>query len=117
MPYRCYSFLCGSTLFLTFLSLHLDSSCGTNGVKKSSDGAPVTQSLFLNNTEHSATLAKSLVRSGCSSVCYSQGLGIKKKNTASQFRTDFVKLSESGVNFRYFTEELKSSCFFFVVFF
>ncbi|XP_044076616.1 ran-binding protein 3b isoform X10 [Siniperca chuatsi] len=36
-----------------------DSSCGTNGVKKSSDGASVTQSLFLNNTEHSATLAKS----------------------------------------------------------
>uniref|UniRef100_A0A665TUH5 Ran-binding protein 3 n=1 Tax=Echeneis naucrates TaxID=173247 RepID=A0A665TUH5_ECHNA len=37
-----------------------NSSCGTNGVKKSSDGPPVTQSLFLNNTEHSATLAKSL---------------------------------------------------------
>ncbi|XP_070701708.1 ran-binding protein 3b isoform X3 [Pempheris klunzingeri] len=37
-----------------------DSSCGTNGVKKSSDGASVTQSLFLNNTEHSATMAKSL---------------------------------------------------------
>ncbi|XP_070774832.1 ran-binding protein 3b isoform X4 [Enoplosus armatus] len=36
-----------------------DSSCGTNGVKKSSDGAPVTQSLFLNNTEHSATPTKS----------------------------------------------------------
>ncbi|XP_071388842.1 ran-binding protein 3b isoform X2 [Centroberyx affinis] len=36
-----------------------NSSCGTNGVKKSSDGAPVTQSLFLNNTEHSAGLAKS----------------------------------------------------------
>ncbi|XP_053293516.1 ran-binding protein 3b isoform X6 [Pleuronectes platessa] len=29
-----------------------DSSCGTNGVKKSSDGPP---SLFLNNTEHSAS--------------------------------------------------------------
>ncbi|XP_030258753.1 ran-binding protein 3b isoform X5 [Sparus aurata] len=37
-----------------------DSSCGTNGVKKSSDGAPGAQSLFLNNTEHSASLAKSL---------------------------------------------------------
>ncbi|XP_030015323.1 ran-binding protein 3b isoform X2 [Sphaeramia orbicularis] len=36
-----------------------DSSCGTNGVKKSSDGTSVTQSLFLNNTEHSATLGKS----------------------------------------------------------
>uniref|UniRef100_A0A672HHE9 Ran-binding protein 3 n=1 Tax=Salarias fasciatus TaxID=181472 RepID=A0A672HHE9_SALFA len=35
-----------------------NSSCGTNGVKKSSDGAPSTQSLFLNNTEHSAKSQK-----------------------------------------------------------
>ncbi|TMS09471.1 Ran-binding protein 3 [Larimichthys crocea] len=41
-----------------------NSSCGTNGVKKSSDGTPGAQSLFLNNTEHSATMGKSLVRSG-----------------------------------------------------
>ncbi|XP_034008900.1 ran-binding protein 3b isoform X4 [Trematomus bernacchii] len=32
-----------------------DSSCGTNGVKKSPDGAPGSQSLFQNNTEHSLT--------------------------------------------------------------
>ncbi|KAJ4936315.1 hypothetical protein JOQ06_000914 [Pogonophryne albipinna] len=32
-----------------------DSSCGTNGVKKSQDGAPGSQSLFLNNTEHTLT--------------------------------------------------------------
>ncbi|KAM9322494.1 ran-binding protein 3b isoform 1-T1 [Pholidichthys leucotaenia] len=38
-----------------------NSSCGTNGVKKSSDGGLVTQSLFLNNTEHPATLAKALL--------------------------------------------------------
>ncbi|KAG7466753.1 ran-binding protein 3 isoform X1 [Solea senegalensis] len=37
-----------------------DSSCGTNGVKKSSDGPLMATSLFLNNTEHSATLVKSL---------------------------------------------------------
>ncbi|KAE8290646.1 Ran-binding protein 3 [Larimichthys crocea] len=37
-----------------------NSSCGTNGVKKSSDGTPGAQSLFLNNTEHSATMGKSL---------------------------------------------------------
>ncbi|XP_056148940.1 ran-binding protein 3b isoform X2 [Lampris incognitus] len=36
-----------------------NSSCGTNGVKKSSDGATLTQSIFLNNTEHSAGQAKS----------------------------------------------------------
>lgn len=29
-----------------------NSSCGTNGVKKSTDGGSGTQSLFLNNTEH-----------------------------------------------------------------
>ncbi|XP_037314774.2 ran-binding protein 3b isoform X3 [Pungitius pungitius] len=32
-----------------------DSICGTNGVKKSPDGEAVTPSLFLNNTEHSAS--------------------------------------------------------------
>lgn len=50
-------------LFLSSLSLHLDSTCGTNGVKKPSDENAVTQSLFLNNTEHSPNLAKSQVRS------------------------------------------------------
>ncbi|XP_065810393.1 ran-binding protein 3b isoform X5 [Labrus bergylta] len=37
----------------------INSSCGTNGVKKSSDGALATPSIFLNNTEHSADPAKS----------------------------------------------------------
>lgn len=45
-------------------SLPLDSTCGTNGVKKSSDETTGAQSLFLNNTEHSTALAKSLVRGG-----------------------------------------------------
>ncbi|XP_034411007.1 ran-binding protein 3b isoform X4 [Cyclopterus lumpus] len=36
-----------------------DSSCGTNGVKKSLDEGTLPQSLFLNNTEHSASLARS----------------------------------------------------------
>ncbi|XP_075953753.1 ran-binding protein 3b isoform X7 [Anarhichas minor] len=36
-----------------------DSICGTNGVKKSSDGDAVIPSLFLNNTEHSASLSRS----------------------------------------------------------
>ncbi|KAG7466754.1 ran-binding protein 3 isoform X1 [Solea senegalensis] len=40
--------------------LESNSSCGTNGVKKSSDGPLMATSLFLNNTEHSATLVKSL---------------------------------------------------------
>uniref|UniRef100_A0A8C3APY7 Ran-binding protein 3 n=1 Tax=Cyclopterus lumpus TaxID=8103 RepID=A0A8C3APY7_CYCLU len=36
-----------------------NSSCGTNGVKKSLDEGTLPQSLFLNNTEHSASLARS----------------------------------------------------------
>ncbi|XP_075878020.1 ran-binding protein 3b isoform X2 [Nelusetta ayraudi] len=40
--------------------LESNSTCGTNGVKKSSsDETPGAQSLFLNNTEHSTPLAKS----------------------------------------------------------
>ncbi|XP_053740387.1 ran-binding protein 3b isoform X1 [Synchiropus splendidus] len=38
--------------------LESNSSCGTNGVKKSSDGDQGTQSLFLNNTEHSSKSQK-----------------------------------------------------------
>ncbi|XP_075953748.1 ran-binding protein 3b isoform X2 [Anarhichas minor] len=40
---------------------HIESNsiCGTNGVKKSSDGDAVIPSLFLNNTEHSASLSRS----------------------------------------------------------
>ncbi|XP_019712433.1 ran-binding protein 3b [Hippocampus comes] len=37
-----------------------NSTCGTNGVKKSSDGPSAPQSLFLNNTEHSAAPNTSL---------------------------------------------------------
>ncbi|XP_011614533.1 ran-binding protein 3b isoform X1 [Takifugu rubripes] len=44
------------------LKLHLEtnSSCGTNGVKKSSDETAGSQSLFMNNTEHSTFSANSL---------------------------------------------------------
>uniref|UniRef100_A0A671YWS2 Ran-binding protein 3 n=1 Tax=Sparus aurata TaxID=8175 RepID=A0A671YWS2_SPAAU len=70
-------------------SSECNSSCGTNGVKKSSDGAPGAQSLFLNNTEHSASLAKSLVRSGLISAYYNQGLGIKKTMPVSSVQALF----------------------------
>lgn len=49
-------------LFLCSLSVYLDSTCGTNGVKKSSDETAGSQSLFMNNTEHSTFSANSLVR-------------------------------------------------------
>uniref|UniRef100_A0A8C4ZEW1 Ran-binding protein 3 n=1 Tax=Gadus morhua TaxID=8049 RepID=A0A8C4ZEW1_GADMO len=44
--------------------METNSSCGTNGVKKSSDEAAETPSLFINNTEHAASPAKSPVRYG-----------------------------------------------------
>ncbi|XP_008432641.1 ran-binding protein 3b isoform X1 [Poecilia reticulata] len=40
--------------------LESNSTCGTNGVKKSPEGSLVSQSFFLNNKEHSTTPAKSL---------------------------------------------------------
>lgn len=49
-------------LFSCCLSIHLDSTCGTNGVKKSSDETAGSQSLFMNNTERSTFSANSLVR-------------------------------------------------------
>lgn len=49
-------------LFSCSLSVHLDSTCGTNGVKKSSVETAGSQSLFMNNTEHSTFSVNSLVR-------------------------------------------------------
>lgn len=49
-------------LNLNVSAVHLDSTCGTNGVKKSSDETAGSQSLFMNNTEHSTFSANSLVR-------------------------------------------------------
>lgn len=60
-PVLCYAILYFSPSSAVDF-IHLDSTCGTNGVKKSSDETPGAQSLFLNNTEHSTPLAKSLVR-------------------------------------------------------
>ncbi|XP_019967312.1 ran-binding protein 3b isoform X4 [Paralichthys olivaceus] len=58
-----------------------DSSCGTNGVKKSSDGALVTQSLFLNNTEHSATKSLKHENEEDGASGNSDGGGREKKET------------------------------------
>lgn len=69
--------------FFRFLVHVSDSSCGTNGVKKSSDGPAGAQSLFLNNTEHSATPAKSQVRGQISSCFLIKGLVLRDK--ADQF--------------------------------
>ncbi|XP_054914256.1 ran-binding protein 3b isoform X3 [Poeciliopsis prolifica] len=41
--------------------LESNSTCGTNGVKKSPEGSLVSQSFFLNNKEHSTTPTKSLL--------------------------------------------------------
>lgn len=54
--------MCNLMLNLNVSAVHLDSTCGTNGVKKSSDETAGSQSLFMNNTEHSTFSANSLVR-------------------------------------------------------
>ncbi|XP_060940687.1 ran-binding protein 3b isoform X6 [Limanda limanda] len=61
-----------------------DSSCGTNGVKKSSDGNP---SLFLNNTEHSAnkSLKHENEEDGASGNSDGGGREMKETDEANSF--------------------------------
>ncbi|XP_034065455.1 ran-binding protein 3b isoform X8 [Gymnodraco acuticeps] len=60
-----------------------DSSCGTNGVKKSPDGAPGSQSLFLNNTEH--TLTKSQLEENSTEGKSKDGLPLDAKEGTNYF--------------------------------
>uniref|UniRef100_A0A8C5GJ10 Ran-binding protein 3 n=1 Tax=Gouania willdenowi TaxID=441366 RepID=A0A8C5GJ10_GOUWI len=66
-----------------------NSSCGTNGVKKSSDEELVTPSLFLNNTEHSATVTKSLVSNHLSdylALCAFQVCNLEENSTEDNLK-------------------------------
>ncbi|KAJ4936319.1 hypothetical protein JOQ06_000914 [Pogonophryne albipinna] len=60
-----------------------NSSCGTNGVKKSQDGAPGSQSLFLNNTEH--TLTKSQLEENSTEGKSKDGLPLDAKEGTNYF--------------------------------
>ncbi|XP_033960495.1 ran-binding protein 3b isoform X5 [Gymnodraco acuticeps] len=60
-----------------------NSSCGTNGVKKSPDGAPGSQSLFLNNTEH--TLTKSQLEENSTEGKSKDGLPLDAKEGTNYF--------------------------------
>ncbi|XP_032387518.1 ran-binding protein 3b isoform X8 [Etheostoma spectabile] len=77
-----------------------DSSCGTNGVKKSSDGASVTQSFFLNNTEHSATLAKSQLEENSTEGKSKDGVPLDSQSEATNYFLQYISTpsSENAAN-------------------
>ncbi|XP_044076617.1 ran-binding protein 3b isoform X11 [Siniperca chuatsi] len=72
-----------------------DSSCGTNGVKKSSDGASVTQSLFLNNTEHSATLAKSQLEENSTEDKSKDGVPLDSQSEGTNYFLQYISTPSS----------------------
>ncbi|XP_037537768.1 ran-binding protein 3b isoform X2 [Nematolebias whitei] len=80
-----------------------NSSCGTNGVKKSSDESLVTPSLFLNNKEHSATLAKSMKHENEEDEASDNKDGDRRDKTESSFVfgqniKDRAKLGENSTD-------------------
>ncbi|XP_044076612.1 ran-binding protein 3b isoform X7 [Siniperca chuatsi] len=72
-----------------------NSSCGTNGVKKSSDGASVTQSLFLNNTEHSATLAKSQLEENSTEDKSKDGVPLDSQSEGTNYFLQYISTPSS----------------------
>ncbi|XP_071766807.1 ran-binding protein 3b isoform X5 [Centroberyx gerrardi] len=72
-----------------------NSSCGTNGVKKSSDGAPVTQSLFLNNTEHSAGLAKSPLEENSTDDKSKDGMPPESQSEGTNYFLQYISTPSS----------------------
>uniref|UniRef100_A0A3Q2VIB5 Ran-binding protein 3 n=2 Tax=Haplochromini TaxID=319058 RepID=A0A3Q2VIB5_HAPBU len=75
--------------------LESNSSCGTNGVKKSSDGAPVTQSLFLNNTEHSATLTKTPLEENNKEDNSKDGVPLDSQSEGTNYFLQYISTTSS----------------------
>uniref|UniRef100_A0A667YTT4 Ran-binding protein 3 n=1 Tax=Myripristis murdjan TaxID=586833 RepID=A0A667YTT4_9TELE len=90
---------------------HMESSdCGTNGVKKSSDGGLVTQSLFLNNTEHSAGLIKS-PSDVATSFVFGQNIKDRAKleeNSTDDKSKDSVPLESQSEGTNYFLQYIST---------
>ncbi|KAM9719985.1 ran-binding protein 3b isoform 7-T7 [Menidia menidia] len=72
-----------------------DSSCGTNGVKKPSDGSPVTQSLFLNNKEHSAMLTKSLLEENSTENNSKDGVQLDSQSEGTNYFLQYISTPSS----------------------
>ncbi|XP_069013931.1 ran-binding protein 3b isoform X6 [Embiotoca jacksoni] len=72
-----------------------NSSCGTNGVKKSSDGDSVAQSLFLNNTEHSATLAKSSLEENNTEDNSKDGVPLDSQTEGTNYFLQYISTPSS----------------------
>ncbi|KAM9719983.1 ran-binding protein 3b isoform 5-T5 [Menidia menidia] len=72
-----------------------NSSCGTNGVKKPSDGSPVTQSLFLNNKEHSAMLTKSLLEENSTENNSKDGVQLDSQSEGTNYFLQYISTPSS----------------------
>ncbi|XP_056148941.1 ran-binding protein 3b isoform X3 [Lampris incognitus] len=72
-----------------------NSSCGTNGVKKSSDGATLTQSIFLNNTEHSAGQAKSPVEENNTDDKAKDGIPPESQSEGTNYFLQYISTPSS----------------------
>ncbi|XP_017266602.2 ran-binding protein 3b isoform X5 [Kryptolebias marmoratus] len=72
-----------------------NSSCGTNGVKKPSDESLVTQSLFLNNKEHSATLAKSLLEENSTEENSKDGAPADTQSESTNYFLQYISTPSS----------------------
>ncbi|KAM3604849.1 uncharacterized protein V6R79_016994 [Siganus canaliculatus] len=72
-----------------------NSSCGTNGVKKSSDDSLGTPSLFLNNTEHSATLAKALLEENSSEEKSKDGVPLDSQSESTNYFLQYISTPSS----------------------
>ncbi|XP_063742377.1 ran-binding protein 3b isoform X5 [Eleginops maclovinus] len=70
-----------------------NSSCGTNGVKKSSDGAPGSQSLFLNNTEH--PLTKSQLEENSTDGKSKDGLPLDAQSEGTNYFLQYISTPSS----------------------
>ncbi|XP_034558605.1 ran-binding protein 3b isoform X7 [Notolabrus celidotus] len=72
-----------------------DSSCGTNGVKKSSDGALAAPSVFQNNTEHSADLAKSQLEENSTEEKSKDGVPLDSQSEATNYFLQYISTPSS----------------------
>ncbi|XP_034558603.1 ran-binding protein 3b isoform X5 [Notolabrus celidotus] len=72
-----------------------NSSCGTNGVKKSSDGALAAPSVFQNNTEHSADLAKSQLEENSTEEKSKDGVPLDSQSEATNYFLQYISTPSS----------------------
>uniref|UniRef100_A0A8C3AP88 Ran-binding protein 3 n=1 Tax=Cyclopterus lumpus TaxID=8103 RepID=A0A8C3AP88_CYCLU len=76
-------------------SSECNSSCGTNGVKKSLDEGTLPQSLFLNNTEHSASLARSQLEENSKEGKSKDGVPLDSQSEGTNYFLQYISTPSS----------------------